>query len=387
LLEARLRETIGWTLREMTAEGGGFAASLDADSEGEEGKFYVWDEAAIDALLGDDAAVFRHAYDVTPAGNWEGKTILNRTQRPELGGGEDEAALARMREILLQARATRIWPGWDDKVLADWNGLMITALATAAGVFDEPGWLATARTAFDFVTSAMTEGEHLLHVARGGRAHTHAMLDDYANMMRAALTLFEATGRTAYLDRARAWAGVLDDGFWDDDQGGYFQTRAGAAALIARPRTAADNATPAGNGVMVGVLARLYYLTGDDATRARAEALIAAFVPELGRNFFPLAALLNGFDLMTRAVQVAVIGERGSPATEALVAQTVGPSFPNRIVLVTPPGAALPTAHPAHGKTALDGLATAYVCIGTTCSAPVTDGQALRDAMPRLGDQ
>ncbi len=387
LYEARVRETVAWVLREMTAEGGGFAASLDADSEGEEGKFYVWDEGEIDALLGADGQIFKDAYDVAPAGNWEGKTILNRSHRPDLGGAETEAALAAMRAVLLKERSKRVWPGWDDKVLADWNGLMIAALVTAAAAFDEPDWLKAAETAFRFVSATMGDGDGLLRVARAGRAHTKAMVDDYANMARAALALFEATGADAYLERARTWAGVLDERFWDANQGGYFQTPSDGEALIARPRSAADNATPAGNGIMVGVLARLYHLTGEDAYRVRADALIEAFVPELGRNFFPLATFLNGFDLMTRAVQVAVIGERGEAATQGLVARTAGASLVNRILLVTPPGATLPVNHPAHGKQAVKGQATAYVCIGTTCSAPVTDPEGLAAALPRPGPQ
>ena len=382
LYETRVRETVAWTLREMTAEGGGFAASLDADSEGEEGKFYVWGESEIDALLGDGAAAFKDAYDAVPAGNWEGKTILNRTQRPELGSGEAETALAAMREVLLKERSKRVWPGWDDKVLADWNGLMIAALVTAATAFDEPVWLAAAETAFGFITGSMSDGDGLLRVARAGRAHTKGMVDDYANMTRAALALFEATGDDTYLTRARTWAKVLDERFWDETQGGYFQTPSDGEVLIARPRSAADNATPAGNGTMVGVLARLYFLTGEDAYRARADALIEAFAPELGRNFFPLATFLNGFDLATRAVQVAVIGERGDAATRALLAATAGPALANRILLVTPPGASLPVSHPAHGKTALDGQATAYFCVGTTCSPPVTAPEALAAALP-----
>ena len=385
LYEARVRETVAWIVREMTAEGGGFAASVDADSEGVEGKFYVWDEGEIDPLLGSGAEIFKHAYGVTAAGNWEGKTILNRTHHPQLGDAESEAALADMRDGLLKERSKRVWPGWDDKVLADWNGLMITALVTAATAFGEPAWLAAAQGAFQFVAENMKDAAGLFHVARGGRAHTKGMVDDYANMARGALALFEATGETAYLDHARAWARILDERFWDAGGGGYFQTPADGEALIARPRSAADNATPAGNGTMVGVLARLYYLTGDDTHRTRAAELISAFVPELGRNFFPLAAFLNGFDLMTRAVQVAVIGERGDPAAEALVGRSAGPALANRIVLVTPPGAALPPAHPAHGKGAVDGRATAYVCIGTTCSLPVTDAQALAAAMPEPG--
>ena len=194
LYEARIRETIAWTLREMIADGGGFAATLDADSEGVEGKFYVWTEAGIDAALGADAALFKTAYDVGPGGNWEGKTILNRNHGAGPFDADHEARLARCREVLLQLRAARVRPGWDDKVLADWNGLMIGAMANASAVFGEPAWLEAAETAFRFVCTAMQEGGRLHHSHRDGRTRHAATLDDYAAMARAALALHEVTG-------------------------------------------------------------------------------------------------------------------------------------------------------------------------------------------------
>ena len=184
LYEARVRETVAWTLREMLADSDGsgrtpvaaFAASFDADSEGEEGLFYVWTEDEIDRLLGPDAEAFKAAYDVTGAGNWEGKTILNRSQKPELGDPDQEARLARSRVVLLEARKSRVWPGWDDKVLADWNGLMIAALANTAPVFGEPAWLGAAEAAFRFVLDEMTEDGRLRHSWRHGRARHPATL-------------------------------------------------------------------------------------------------------------------------------------------------------------------------------------------------------------------
>ena len=169
LYRQRIEETIGWVEREMLTSGGGFASSLDADSEHEEGKFYVWSEAEIDAVLGDRAALFKRFYDVTPEGNWEGHTILNRISTPALADDATEAELAICREMLLQARASRVRPGWDDKVLADWNGLMIAAMAEAGIVFERPDWVATARRAFDFIRREMTTAEGGCGIA-GGRA-------------------------------------------------------------------------------------------------------------------------------------------------------------------------------------------------------------------------
>ena len=365
----------------MIAEGGAFAATQDADSEGEEGKFYVWTETEIDSLLGLDASRFKQHYDVGPGANWEGRTILNRSRLPGLLSDAEEAELARMRAILFSARDKRIKPGWDDKVLVDWNGLMIAALANAGADFNEPGWIMAAERAFGFVLQQMTVSGRLRHSWRNGQLKHAALLDDYANMARAALVLHEVTGTDAYLAAARSWVGVLDRHYWDAANGGYFYTADDAEALIARTRNAADNAVPSGNGIMLGVLARLWHLTGNAAYQERADALVRAFAPELARNFFPLGTFLNNSELLSRAVQVVIIGERGTAAAEALIAAARSVSLPNRILNVLPPGGALPPSHPAHGKTQLGNKPTAYVCIGTTCSLPMNEPVALRDLL------
>ena len=334
-------------------------------------------------MLGSDSARFKKVYDVTPGGNWEGKTILNRSGDLPLGDAAGEASLEGMRTVLLDARAKRTRPGWDDKVLADWNGLMIAALTNASLAFGRREWRTAAERAYAFVSTQMlAPDDRLWHAARAGKTRNAGLLDDYANMARAALTLYEATGSDSYLADARRWSATLDRQFWDDGGGAYFQTPADGETLIARPRTAADNATPAGNGTMVGVLARLYLLTGDTAYQHRADALVAAFAPEIGRNFFPLTTFLNGFDVLTGPVQVVVIGDRAESETNALLDAIFTHPLPNRIVSVLAPGGDLPASHPAAGKARADGRATAYVCVGTTCSLPVTDPTALTAALP-----
>ncbi len=381
LFETRLRETIGWTLREMIAEGGGFAATLDADSEGVEGKYYVWDAAEIKAALGDDAALFFEAYDVTPSGNWEGHTILNRTTQPRTFSDAEEARLENCRETLLAIREKRIHPGWDDKVLADWNGLMIAAMANAGATFREPGWIDAARTAFDFVTGTMEKNGRLFHAWRAGRLNHTATLDDYAGMIRAALALFEAGGATDCLDAATRWANVLETHYLDAEGGGYFFTAIDAEALIVRTKSAEDHATPAGNAVMAQNFARLYFLTGDPSWRARADAVIAAFSGELERNFFPYATLMNAAELLQFAQQVVIVGNRDDDETQALLRAVFRSDTPNRVLSVIAPGATLPDGHPASGKGQIDGVATAYVCIGATCTLPLTDPAALAGAL------
>ncbi len=383
LYEARIRETAGWILREMIADGGGFAATLDADSEGVEGKFYVWTEAEIDAALGPDAALFKTAYDVTPDGNWEGSAILHRNHGAGPFDAGHEERLARCRGILLALRAGRVRPGWDDKVLADWNGLAIGAMANASAVFGEPEWLAAAETAYRFVADTMQADGRLFHSHRDGRTKHSATLDDYAAMARAALVLHEVTGDSDCLARARGWVDALDAHYRDADGGGYFLTADDAEALIVRTKSADDDATPSGNGLAAEVLARLWLVTGETRYRDRAEAAIAAFSGQINRNFFPLATLMNASELLQQGAQIVIAGEPGAEDTRALHAAAIRAPAVARAVTIVPPGTALPPAHPAHGKGPVGGKAAAYVCVGQTCSLPVTDADGLRAAMAR----
>jgi uncharacterized protein YyaL (SSP411 family) len=383
LFAARVEETVEWCLREMIAPEGGFAATYDADSEGVEGKFYIWSAQEIAEVLGDgaDTVLFRTVYDVSPGGNWEGRNILNRTAHPDPLDDTQEKSLAACREKLLAVRNGRVWPGWDDKVLADWNGLMIAAMAHAAGVFDKPRWLAAAREAFGFVRARMQAEGRLMHSFRDGRARHAATLDDYANMTRAAIALFEATGEQTYIDAAEGWIGVLDAHYWDAASGGYFFTADDAEALIVRTKTAADNATPSGNGVICVALARLYYLTGKDAYRLRAEAVLQAFAGEIERNFFPLAALLCANETLQRCTQIVIAGAEDDPGTAGLLAAARQATDMNKLIVRIADGDALPEAHPAAGKGPVDGRPAAYVCTGPTCSLPITDAIELRNAL------
>jgi uncharacterized protein len=386
LYAMRVAETIDWAAREMLTEEGAFSSSLDADSEHEEGKFYVWSEGEIDRLLGERAARFREFYDVSPGGNWEGHTILNRLTHLSLADPATEAELAACRAVLFHARAERVRPGLDDKVLADWNGLMIAALAEAALVFERPDWLDLAEDAFSFAIHEMIAPDgRLFHSWRAGQKRHAAVLDDYANMARAAFALFEATGRGRYVGWVRAWLEILDEHYWDDAGGGYFFTAADAPALITRTKTAQDNPNPSGNGVMVGVLARLYYLTGDDAFRTRAEKIVATFAGDAGRQIHGYATLVNSNELLQRAVQIVIRGTRGEAETDALIRAVIGVGLPNRILLVAPPEEELDPRHPASGKSMVGGRAAAYVCQGPVCSLPLTDPAALATDLAARG--
>lgn len=390
LYAERVRETIGWLEREMKSDldaAGrfGFASAFDADSEGEEGKFYVWTDAVVDGLLGPEADAFKEAYDVTPGGNWEGKTILNRTPRRELADADTEATLARGRQVLFAERAKRVPPQRDDKVLADWNGLAIAALAHAGRVFDEPKWIELAAAVFDFVVDNLSTGDgaRLWHAWRDGRARHPAVIDDYANLARAGLMLYEATGAMRFLETAQAWVAEADRHHWDADGGGYFLPADDTADLITRPKTVLDNATPSGNGTMADVLARLYHLTGDDGYRARAERLITTFAhAEAMKNLYH-PTLLCGWELLQRATQVVVVGRRDDPATTALYTTAVASAPPTGIVTVREPDSELPAGHPAADKGMVDGTPAAYVCVGPACGLPSTDPETLRAELAR----
>ena len=262
---------------------------------------------------------------------------------------------------------------------------MIAALAEAGLAFDRADWISLASRAFAFIREKMTGSDgRLNHSWREGRARHPATVDDYANLCRAALALHEATGEPAYFAQAQAWIAVLDRHYWDNAGGGYFFAADDTTDLIARAKTASDSAVPAGNGTLVGVLTQLDLLTGDDGYRRRAEAILGTFSGELGRNFFPLATLINNAELAERPVQIVLVGEPGDAAFAALWRAVYQVSLPNRVVATVKPGEALPSGHPAAGKGLVAGRPAAYVCEGPVCSLPLTEPQALTAALAEL---
>ncbi len=380
LFRRRAQETIAWLAREMTTGEGAFCASLDADSEGEEGKFYVWSRAEIIAVLGNDDGDFlaRH-YDVSEQGNFEGHNILNRL-KPLDRSQADEARLLPLREKLLAARAKRIRPGLDDKVLADWNGLTIASLANAGVLLDEPSWLDMAARAFEFIARAMTKGDRLGHSYRDGRLLFPGLASDFAAMIRAALALNEATGERAYLDRALAWQQALDRHYGDAETGGYFLTADDAEGLVVRPHATSDDATPNHNAVAAQNLVRLALLSGDDAWREKADRLFDGVLSATGSNLFGHMALLNALDLRLRAAEIVVTGREIDRFAQAALKIP----FVERIVLRAPSASALPASHPAQAKIASTPETAAFVCVGTTCSLPVTAADDIAGAVAKM---
>jgi uncharacterized protein len=369
LFAQRARETVDWLKREMTTGERAFCASLDADSEGEEGKFYVWSKNEIDELIGPEAGeFFAQHYDVTDEGNFEGHNILNRLKTVPRSEA-DEAWLSSLRAILLEARAGRVRPGLDDKVLADWDGLMIAALVNAGIILDETDWLAMAKRAFDFIAQTMTKGDRLGHSWRDGKLLFPGLASDFAAMIRAALALYEATGEHFYVERAIAWQSAFDAHYTDADTGGYYLSADDATDLLFRPHSTQDDATPNPNAVAAQNLVRLAVLAGDDKWRVKADRLIESILSTAERNLFGHVALLNALDLRLRATEIVATGT----AAEGLAQAALKLPYLDRVVLRVANALDLPASHPAREKLKAAPGGAAFICIGETCSLPVTE--------------
>ncbi|MBX9682700.1 MAG: thioredoxin domain-containing protein [Hyphomicrobium sp.] len=381
LYAERIAETVDWLRREMIAEGGGFAASLDADSEGEEGKFYVWGAAEIDAVLGaDDAAFFAAVYDVTQGGNFEGHTILNRLGSLAPLSAENETRLALLRAKLLTYRTDRVRPGWDDKVLADWNGLMIAALSRAAVMFSQPEWLACAKRAFDFVVAQQSAGDgRLWHSYRSGQAKAPATASDYANMTWAAIRLFEATGDGSYLELAQRWTATLKAHHWDGARGGYFTAADDTLDVIVRLKTAADDAVPSANAIQLWNLIALSAISGDTAYDDDACELLAAFGGVVADSPVGHCGLLAASLDLDAILQIKVEEGTAGSLSAVLKFQSVPGALEFVALQTRQLGVA---AQQDNSKGAPKG--NAIICRGKICSAPIFDADAFAQRLRNL---
>jgi uncharacterized protein len=300
------REVLAYVLREMTDERGGFYSTLDADSEGHEGKFYVWSPDEVTAVLGpEDGALFCRVYDVTPGGNFEGKSIPNLIERSveeqAAALGTDPATLWErldgLRERLREARSHRIWPGLDDKVLTAWNGLMIRAFAAGCRVLGDDRYRVAAERAADFVLSTLQRDGQLLRTYRNGEARLNGYLEDYAFMTVALLDLHEATGEPRWRAEAERLLETMNEQFWDERGGGYFFTSHGHEALIARMKSNEDGAIPSGNSMAALALVRLARLTGRAEYRNKAGRLLSSYAEMMRRAPAAFANMLLAADL------------------------------------------------------------------------------------------
>ncbi len=384
-----VRETLDYVLRYMTDEQGGFHSTEDADSEGEEGKFYVWTPDEIKEVLGEERGEqFCYVYDVTPDGNFEGQNILNLPKSLEqvsnLRGWDLEelnSTLAVSRQKLLQRRDQRVRPGKDDKILVNWNALMIDALARAATILREPRYLDAATRATEFIFQNLRRDDgRLLHTWRRGQAKLDAYLDDYAYLVNALISLYEASFDERWIDEAVRLADVLMKRFRDLEHGGFYYTADDHEKLIARNKDLIDSSVPSGNAMAATALLRLGTLCGRaDYNHAAFETLELA-VPIMERSPTAAGQILIAADMYLGPFhEIVILGDRSQPDTRETLDALYANYIPNRVIAArnsdTEDGAA--SVEPIFvGKTLQEPQPTVYICQRFACQAPVRGKQA-----------
>ena len=389
LYKERITETIGWMTTDLRIDHGnhyGLASARDADSEGVEGKYYVWSKVEITELLGDDAELFCQTYNIKENGNWEGTNIPHKSLPSPNLTKEQNSKLTAARAVLLKVREARVPPLRDDKILADWNGLAISGLVRCAGVFDNTDWLNHAKQIFAFVEDNMVVDHRLKHSWCDGQVRHRGTLDDHANMAKAALDLYQSTTEPAYLTAAIDFTNAADEWFWDTNDHGYYLSASDTDDVFMRNKVIYDNPTPSGNGVMLEVLARLFILTGEAAYETRAKNLIDVLCPVDARSIINQPSLGLGFDILVSAPQVIIAVPVDVNIKENAIFKMVLATAPaSYVVSVVTPDTVLPTGHPAFGKSSIDGKATTYVCRNQTCTLPITDMNELADLLMKVG--
>lgn len=385
-----VEETLDYVLREMTGPDGAFYSTQDADSEGVEGKFYVWSAQEIEQVLGKESAdVFDYVYDVSPAGNWEGQNIFWRTKTDEQDAKLTKTTVSRLREILdfskkklLEARSKRIWPGRDEKILTAWNALMITSFAEAAQVLDNPRYAEAAARATDFLLTKMRgpDGRLFRTTSAGAPPKLNAYLEDYAFLASALVSLYETTFEYRWLKAALELTEIMNDQFWDPDQAGYFFTGKDHEALITRVKDFQDGSTPSGNSMAVTALARLGRLTGRQDLLDRAEKTMRAAAGVLAKSPMAGSQMLVALDFHLGPVQeFAIVGDRSAEETRRVLRAIRSGFRPRKVVALKSPAEA--TEVPLlEGKTA-QGTVTTYICENFACQAPLVGAEAVERAL------
>jgi uncharacterized protein len=379
-------ETLEYIRREMTAPQGGFYSTQDADSEGVEGKFFVWTPDEIEEILGpEEAQIFNFYYDVSEEGNFEGENILNVKNTLAETAEALKIAPERLREVLetgreklFDAREKRIKPFRDEKILTGWNGLMLATFAEAAAILDSAEYLEIARNNADFLLENLQADGHLLRTWKDGRSKLNAYLEDYANLADGLTGLFEASGEVRYLHEAKRLADLLITEFWDNDDGGFYFTANNHEELIVRKKDYFDNATPSGNSVAADVLLKLARLTGDERYERFAVTvfkLIASQVRRYPQGFGRILAALEFYFNPTR--EIVLLG-----ASDELKNEIWREYLPNKVVVLAEDADDSAEFIPLlRERTLLDGRPTAYVCENFACRRPVTSAEDLREQL------
>jgi uncharacterized protein YyaL (SSP411 family) len=373
-------ETLEWAVREMLSRDGGFYSSLDADSEGEEGKFYVWSVGELEQILGTDGALAGRYWGVSPAGNFEGHNILYVPNDPAVVAAREgverselQAVISRAREALYERRAARVWPGRDEKVLASWNGLMLRAVAEGARVFARADLRAVALRSGEFLLREMVPDGRVLRSWKDGQARIPGFLEDHAAVALAFLSLYELAFDAKWLTHARMLGDAVIASFWDDATNVLFDTAHDHERLITRPRDVTDNATPAGTSLAVELLLRLAELYGDVDLQRRATRVLEGLAGPMEQHGLAFGNLLGAADLAIHgATEVAIVGDPNSPDFSALTSEVARHYLPALVMAGGPAsdgaGVALMT-----DRIAREGRATGYVCRQYVCAEPTSD--------------
>ncbi len=399
LCEQKTRGIFDYVIRDLGTPEGAFCSSEDADSEGLEGKFYIWTRDEVEQILGEEAAkLFTQHYGISQMGNWAHpgdqhvphgpKNILHVDRAVDviaklehLEPAAVEQTIAEGRRKLFAARAERVRPGLDDKILTGWNGLMITALAKGAAVLDAPGFGEAAARAANFILSEMRQDGRLFATYGKGKARLKSYITDYAFLIEGLLGLYEWSGELRWLDEARRLTEVAIDYYWDDPFGGFFFTASDHERLIVRSKTAQDGAIPSGNSVMLLNLQRLAVLLDRGDYREKAEQIIRVFAGTgTMRSPFQQERLLAGIDAWHAGFdEIAIVGAADDAATSALLRAVYQQYLPNKVVArMDPADEETPKKIPLlANRPMVDGKPTAYVCRNFTCQQPVTDPEEL----------
>jgi uncharacterized protein YyaL (SSP411 family) len=388
-----VEETLEYIIRDMMHAKGGFYSSEDADSEGEEGKFYVWTKEEITSLLGDEEGqLFCDFYDVTDEGNFEhGKSILNTPRTLEEFASErrlDPEKLQRViaagKKRLFYAREERVRPGRDEKILTAWNGLMLVAFAEAASILGRDDYREVAIKNADFLLENLMRDGRLVRTYKDGRAKLNAYLEDYSYMVEGLLAVYEATFDIKYFEQARALADTMIEQFWDESEGGFYFTSADHEELITRTKDYFDNATPSGNSVAAMALLKLWLLTGEVSYQRHAVTIIRAAREAMSRYPSAFGYLLGALDFyLSESKEIAIVGRADSHEVRQFIEGIYSRYLPNKVVALAEPGderaqQAIPLLAERH---MIDGKPTVYVCRNYLCLAPATSTQELAERL------
>lgn len=388
-------ETLDYVLREMTSPEGPFYSTQDADSEGVEGKFFVWSKKEVIELLGPEKGeVFCYCYDVTPEGNWEHSNILNLPKPIDqcakllnLPDAEILAILAEGRCKLFGARALRIAPGRDEKSLTAWNGMMIDTMAVVGRALEKPAYVAAAAAAATFILERLRQPNGLFYrTYKEGQAKLNAYLEDYAFLASGLVSLYEATFEPKWIDAALDVATRMVEQFWDEAEGGFYFTGKDHEALIVRNKDANDNATPSGNSMAVTALARLAKLTGRADLIKVVDRTLKVFAGVMERSPISAAQMMIGMALhQGPTLEIAIVGEPDAEETKAVLREIDRRYLPNKVVAVAPIGAPASAVALLEGKTGPAGATSVFICQNFACQAPVVGAEALARELDRLG--